>query len=161
MTIDNSMFEQVPLNEGGPNACSPAAPKLPWQGIVIQAPSVVSFRKGKLVDGQFAAIPICGFYRLPMGKLLDGKPLLLVAINLRDKTRIDGPMIDVDPGLMAEPPQSEPVRPEDVQGMSTDAYFNPNLARYVKLPAVEAQYLVHAEYGGARSNQVQISVVQR
>jgi hypothetical protein len=161
MAIDNALFDTVPLNQGVPHACSPKAPRDPWLGIVIQAPTEVGYRHGKPVDGQFAAIPVCGFYRLEMGRLLDGKPLMLVAVNLQDQTRLSGPMLDVDPGLMARRPPSEPVRPEDVAGMTTDAYFNPNLARYVKLPAIDAVWQVHAEYGGAVSNSVRISVVRR
>ncbi|MBL8304468.1 MAG: hypothetical protein JNM26_17085 [Ideonella sp.] len=161
MTVTDAMFEQVPLNSGEPNACSPAAPAEPWRGLVIQAPRQVGFRPGKPVDGEFAAIPVCGFYRLGMASLLDGKPLMLVAVNQKDQSRHEGPMIDVDPGLMRAPPERPPIDPKKLEGMSTAAYFNPNLARYVKLPAVEAVWQVHAEYGGAVSNQVQIVVVRR
>lgn len=162
MTVNDAMFEQVPLNSSEPNACSPPEPSAQWHGVVIQAPTQVIYRPGKPVGDSFAAIPVCGFYRVEMGKLLDGKPLLLVAVNLKDQTRYVGAMVDVDHGLMApRRPKPSPVTAEDVQGMSTDAYFNPNLARYVQLPATDAVYQVHAEYGGAVSNSVQIKVVRR
>ena len=76
MTPHDKLFEQVPLNQRLPNPCSPAEPPLPWLGLVIQAPSLVSFKVGQPVDGRFAAIPICGFYRLELLSLLDAKPLV-------------------------------------------------------------------------------------
>lgn len=161
MALSDALFDNVPLNVAQPNPCSPAAPALPWTGLVIQAPTQVAYRPGKPVDGQFAAIPVCGFYRLPMSRLADGAPLTLVAINLKDGSRYAGPMIDVDPGLMEAPPPRPPVDPDKLAGMLSAAYFNPNLARYVALPAAAAVYRVHAEYGGAVSNAVQIAVVRR
>lgn len=161
MPVPNAVFDTVTLNEGGPNACSPAAPPLPWEGVVIQAPTEVGFRPGRPVDGQFAAIPVCGFFQLALARLLDSKGLLLVAVDLKTGTRHEGLMLDEDPGLPEPGLQPPPLQPEALRGMVTSAYFNPNLARYVKLPAREATYAVHAEHGGAVSNVVKIAVVRR
>lgn len=161
MSLSNASFERVPLNSRERNACSPAEPALPWRGIVIQAPSQVAYQPGKPVDGQFAAIPICGFYRLDMDKLLDSKGLVLVAVNVEDKTRYSGLMIDQDAGLMEEDPDQKPLDPARMKGMLSAAWFNPNLARYVQLPAAPAVYHVHAEYGGMVSNEVQIALIRR
>jgi hypothetical protein len=162
MPVQDALFAQVPLNSRLQNNCSPAEPPLPWQGLLIQAPTQVGFRPGKQVDERFAIIPICGYYRLEMTKLMGGAPLTLVAVNTADQSRYTGAVIDEDPGHPAPrrgaPP---PLTADDVNGVLSASYFNPNLARYVALPAVEAVYRVHAEYGGAVSNAVQIAVVRR
>ena len=161
MSVPDARFDNVPLDVGGPNACSPPAPALPWTGVVIQAPTQVAYRSGARSGEPFAAIPVCGFYRLPLDVLArQGKPLMLVAVDTRDGSRHVGPMLDEDPGLMA-PPDAPPVDPKELSGMLTASYFNPNLARYVKLPAKDAVWEVHAEYGGAVSNRVRIAVVKR
>lgn len=161
MSVDDKLFEQVPLNLNLPNPCSPAEPRLPWLGLVIQAPRQVGFRPGRPVDGHFARIPVCGFYRLELASLLDGKPLTLVAVSLKDQRRHSAAVLDEEPGSVEPHPDAVPLDPNSLKGMSTASYFNPNLARYVDLPAEEAVYEVHAEYGGKRSNSVRIAVVWR
>lgn len=162
MTVPDALFSQVPLNSRLQNNCSPAAPALPWTGLLVQAPTQVGFRPGKQVDDRFAMIPICGYYRLAMEKLMGGPPLTLVAIDTVSQRRYAGIVMDEDPGHPAPrrggPP---PLTADDVKGVLSASYFNPNLARYVALPAVEAIYQVHAEYAGAVSNVVQIAVVRR
>lgn len=158
---DNERFEHVPFGSGARNGCSPAEPALPWHGLVMQAPTQVGYRKGRPANGGFASIPICGFYRIGMEHLLDGRPLMLVAVNLKDHARYSGPMIDPEPGQIEPKPGARPLDPESVKGMSTGGYFNVNLTRYVALPEADAVYQVHAEYGGSVSNPVQIAVVRR
>ncbi|NJM12151.1 MAG: hypothetical protein HC889_09940 [Synechococcaceae cyanobacterium SM1_2_3] len=51
-------------------------------------------------------------------------------------------------------------RPATLKGIAIGSYFNPNLADYVKLPAVLASYAVHVEYGGFQSNAVKIEVAR-
>ncbi len=162
MTVSDAAFEQVELNSRERSACSPAEPRLPWHGIVVQAPTQVGFKSGQPVaDGTFAAIPICGFYRVDLGKLIGGTPMMLVVTNLQDHTQYRGAVLDEDPGHMEPNPNRRPIDPAKLEGMSTGSYFNPNLAKKVALPEVEATYEVHAEYGGAVSNSVRISVVRR
>lgn len=160
MAIDDKLFEQVQLGSGERSDCSPAEPSLPWHGVVVQAPKQVGFRLGRPVDGSFASIPICGFYRIKMERLLDGKPLTLVATNLKNHARHIGEMVDPEPGQLEPKPNARPLDPQSVKGMSIGGYFNVNLARYVTLPSEEAVYQVHVEYGGTVSNAVQIAVVR-
>lgn len=160
--VTDAMFEKLELNTARANACSPAKPAPRWRGLIIQAPAEIHYKPGQPIDGRFARIPICGFYRLDTANLLDGKPLLLVAVNIQDKSRISGPMIEHDHGRMAPRPNPPaPLRAKDVQGMASGAFFNPDLAVYLDLPAVDAIYAVHAEYGGMLSNVVQISIKRR
>lgn len=166
MTVTDLMFEKVPLNSTEPNDCSPQAPSDPWTGIVIKAPQRIFFQPGlfdpgKNEDGHPLLVPVCGFYRLAMTSLIDGKPLTLVAVSLIDNTRYSGPMLDEDDGLMEPTPESQPVDLHTLNNMKIASYFNANLARDVKIPAKEGSWLVHAEYGGSASNSVRIEVQQR
>ncbi|MFG5408976.1 hypothetical protein ABXN37_13870 [Piscinibacter sakaiensis] len=161
MSVDDARFQTVPLNTGAQNPCSPPAPALPWLGLVIQAPATVGFRPGRPVDERFTAIPVCGFYRVELSKVIGGPGLVLVASDPASGQVYRGPMLDVDAGSPRPNPHAKPLQPEDAAGILTDAYFNPNLARYVALPAAEAVYDVHAEYAGLRSNTVRIRVMRR
>jgi hypothetical protein len=159
MAVPNSTYADVPLNSREPNACSPAQPPLPWLGIMIQAPTRVAFAAAKPQDG--VVVPVCGFYRIDMAHLLDGKPLMLVAVNLASKKRHAGPMVDVETEPVLPDPQARPLDANAVKGLVSSSHFNPDLAHYVVLPAAAAVYEVHVEYGGMVSNSVQIAVVAR
>ena len=68
MGIDDKMFLEVELNSLEENACSPKAPDESFRGLLIQAPTRVSFKKGEPVGdrGAFAAIPVCGYYHVDL-----------------------------------------------------------------------------------------------
>ena len=159
MAVSNASYAQAPLNTREPNACSPAQPPLPWTGIVIQAPTRVAFAAAQPRDG--LVLPVCGFYRLEMASLMDGLPLLLVAVDRASHRRYAGPMLDRETNPLVPPPRARQRDPEDLKGMLSGSYFNPDLGHYLALPAKAAQYEIHVEYGGATSNGVLVEVVGR
>jgi len=135
--------------------CSPDEPPLPWKGLVINAVGEVKLESK---DG-FAGLIICGYYRVDLVKLLDGKALNLVAVNVSTGQEYRGEMLDPEEGTIAKNPDAEPVTPDMVEGMSTASYFNPDLLAYVDLPKTSAIYDIFAEYGGHTSNVVRVKVV--
>ena len=161
MQPDNAQFLKVALNSREAQPCSPKPPAGSWRGLLIQAPTQVSYKPGERVDGQFAAIPLCGFYQLDLLALQDDKPLMLVAVDQANGQTYRGPVLDEDAGNNEPQPGPQKVDPALLAGMSTSSYFNPNLARYVRLPERAAQYSVHAEFGGMQSNSVTVDLVLR
>jgi hypothetical protein len=153
-------FDQVPLNSREKTNCSPTGPALPWKGLVIVAPEVVTFESDQVVTDKSVSLPVCGYYRVDLEKLLEGKALALVAVDTATKEEYRGDMLDNDEGIMApEPEESEPLTASNVEGMSTASYFNPDLFHYIDLPKQDAVYEVYAEYGGYTSNVVRVKVV--
>jgi len=164
MAIDNKKFLSVELNSDSENDCSPKIdPEEDFDGIVIAAPTEVSFETGKPVsDGQFAAIPICGFYQLDMAEMMKDSTIRLYVKNTETDVILSGAMLDKDPGTEAPLPFEEPpMDPEDFRGQSIGAYFNPNLPNYVDLPALPAKYQVLVQIGAKKSNIVEIDVKKK
>lgn len=162
MPVEDKMFDDVPLGSNEPTPCSPEPPDPSFEGILINAPSRVSFEEGETVGRReaFARIPICGFYRLsppsPPKYPTIQEGMVLVAVNTETGERYSGTLADPDP--VAPPPDTEPPPADVLADIVVSGYFNPNLADYVPLPAEEAIYDVHVELDEMKSNVVRITV---
>jgi hypothetical protein len=154
VAIDDRLFEQVPLNSRERTACSPPSPGANWRGILINAPSRADIKNKKP-----GGIPICGVYTLDMNAIAASPPLTLVAVDKQRGETFKGAVVDDDPSPEVPPPGQKPFDPAQFKGVATSSYFNPDRAKYVKLPARAATYEVFAEYGGAVSNRVTIQVL--
>ncbi len=158
---ENCRFKKVRMNINEKNSCSPKI-DTPGLGLIINAPKKVKFKKGKLVDefGAFAAIPICGYYNV---EVVIGKeePMKLVAVNRLTKEVYSGDIIVLDESPIVPPPKREPLKPEDVAGMTVGGYINPNLANFVKIPDESAVYDVHIEFRNRKSNSVTIELIEK
>ncbi len=163
MKIDQKLFLNVPLNSNDPNPCSPPDPGPDWRGIKIQAPEQVLFKRGERVGeyGAFAAITICGYYLMDVPTVPWTQPMRLFAVDTTTGTGYSGDVIELDPSPEEPPPEDEePLSPEEVKGLASGGYFNPNLADFVRLPEEPAVYNVHVEYRGFKSNVVTVALVE-
>jgi len=160
--MDPKLFLGVPLNTFERTQCTPPQPDISWRGVVIRAPLKVSFKRGIHIGRTkaFAAIPICGLYVLDVLWPLAEDVVLLVARDIRRGKIYSGAIVNIDPSPEKPPPERPPLRKEDVEGMATGRYFNPNLADFVKLPQEPGIYEVYAEVRGNRSNVVTIEIVE-
>ena len=161
MDIDPKVFLDVPLNQNVPHACSPPAPLSTWRGVVVRAPARILFKRGEKVgpNGAFAAIPICGYFRVDV-QLGSKEPMTLVAVARASGKVFSGPIVETDPGLMIPPPAAPPLTEEDVKGTASGGYFNPNLVDFVPLPPGPGTYDVHVEFRQFKSNVVTIELVE-
>jgi hypothetical protein len=162
MDMDPQDFLDVPLNQNQPHRCSPTQKDPRWRGVLIRAPSRVSFKEGESVGdrGTFAAIPICGYFHMDLRLDIPLDPMLLVAVDRKTKQVFSGPIVELDESPEIPPPDELPVTEEQIKGMAGGGYFNPNLADFVELPQVSATYDVHLEYRGFDSNVVTIELVK-
>lgn len=154
MKIDPPEFAKVPLDDPVKNACSPPEPALPWLGVVIRTPKRITFSKS---DG-CTRLPVCAFYRISATAKTNAGLLLFVK-DLRNNKVTSGRISGKDPSPDEPPPESKPIDPKLLEGVSTAGYYNPNLVEYIKLPAETATYDVHVEFAGLRSNVVRIELV--
>lgn len=161
------VFENVPLNTYQENSCSPAVSDPLWHGIIIRAPGKVLFKKGEVVPDEtgwypaFAAIPICGYYSMPV---LGDDTVGFLKIVAKDKKTgkvYCGDVYDKDPSPIVPPPESAPVDPKLLEGLFVGGYFNPNLAAFVSLPQESAVYDVHVEFWDHTSNVVTIELEEK
>ena len=163
MKIDQKLFLEVPLNSNDRNPCSPPAPAPDWRGIVIQAPEKVTFKRDQTVDeyGAFAAIPVCGYCQLDVLTEPWPEPMRLFAVDRATGTVYSGDVVELDPSPEKPPPEDEePLTPEEVEGLATGTYFNPNLADFVQLPQKPAIYNIYVEFREVRSNMVAVEIVE-
>jgi len=174
MTCSDDDFKSVDTDSFVRNPCSPEAPDDPYfQGILIDAPAVVEFRRGERVGpfGTFAFIPVCGFFRLETTHLPPSESSFHEAMRLVAEEQQTG-LVFIGP--LARPPElSRPRgRGEAAAGEASDlppgltvgGYFNSNLAEHVRLAEVTATYDIHIELGDresegfVRSNTVTVEV---
>jgi hypothetical protein len=101
---------------------------------------------------------VCGRYTLDMSAVAAGGAMILVALDRQRGEIFKGAVVDDDASPEIPPPNATPFDPARYAGMATGSYFNPDLAKYVKLPLRPAVYEVVVEYGGAVSNRVSIEV---
>lgn len=159
---DPQVFQEVQLNTFSRSRCSPPEPDPRWRGVAIQAPRRVSFQRGIRVGPSraFAAIPICGVYMLDVPYPPVEDVIQLVAVDKRTGRKCGGPVVSVDASPEEPHPGRRPLREEDVKGLASGQYFNPNLADFAGLPEGPGIYDVYAEVRGNRSNVVTIEVVE-
>jgi hypothetical protein len=158
MTIDDKTFAQVPLNTRERTACSPQNPGPEWRGILIQAPAHAAHPASPGAGKAPKGVPVCGLYTLDVSAVAASGPMMLVALDRQRGEIFKGAVVDDDPSPEIPPPNRAPFDPARYAGVATGSYFNPDLAKYVKLPVRPAIYEVFVEYGGAVSNRVTIEL---
>jgi hypothetical protein len=159
---DPEVFQGVELNTFRPGRCSPPEPDPRWRGVAIQAPRRVWFQRGTRVGRTeaFAAIPICGVYMLDVPFPLAKDVIVLVAVEKRTGRQYAGPVQSANPNPTVPPPEGPPLRKEDVKGLASGGYFNPNLADFAGLPEEPGTYDVYAQVRDQRSNVVMIEILE-
>lgn len=159
--MDDKLFLNVPLNRYEKNACSPAKPDNPgWRGIIIQAPAKVAFKRGIKVGNAFAAIPICGIYQADVPFPLEPDVLRIIVTDKRNGKVYSGPIVELDPSPSLPDPDPVQLTKEQVAGLASGRYFNPNVADFVDLPIEPNVYEVMIELRGLHSNIVVIELVE-
>jgi hypothetical protein len=161
VAINSANFKNIELHTDTQNVCSPDISRhSDFIGIAINAPTEVDFNKAQPAqDGSFTVIPICGFYQLSLIELSKDPIIRLFAINVETEQVYQGQLIEEDPNSDEPLPffVTEP-KPEEIEGQLLSAYFNPNLARFVSLPATEANYKILVQIGEVKSNTVDVKV---
>jgi len=144
--------------------CSPEIDDPDFRGILLNAPTIVTFSPGKSnpINGAFAPVIVCGAFVFDYSTLdLDGNfadSIVMVAVDEKSRNSFRGTMTGV------ENPVPMPEKLDDEENGSDFAediiggYFNPNLAVIMGLPIREADYVVYALLGPYESNRVRISV---
>jgi hypothetical protein len=162
MDMEPQEFLSVPLNVSQQHRCSPTQADPRWRGVLLRAPTRVRFKEGERVGGfgAFAAIPLCGFFRVDIRLDVPPEPFKLVAVDKRTGQVFSGAIVERDPSPEFPPPVDLPVTRRQVEGMAGGGYFNPNLADFVELPRASATYDVHVEFRGHRSNVVTIELIK-
>lgn len=159
MSSEDDVFRSVQLNTFGKTECSPSDPGMNWEGIVIRAPrTVVLSRENVRIDG--IRIPLCGFYRINLGKVFGQKPLAISLANTRTGTVYHGEAVEKYEHLMIPPPPSKSPEPEMLARQSVVEYFNYDISTFVAFPKEPATYDVFVEFGQTQSNVVRIVVTQ-
>jgi hypothetical protein len=164
--IDDHLFDNVEIGSNEPWPCSPPEPDAPdWLGILIRAPKRVTFKPGQTFGEQkvFAKVPICGFFLFAASASPDAsfEPMKCVAKDEKTGKIYSGPIVDLNPGEPAPPPEAPPIAPGDLDGFSSGGYFNINLVDFARIPPGPGRYQVHVEGGRHRSNIVSIEIVRQ
>jgi hypothetical protein len=125
----------------------------------------VTFKPGQTFGEQkvFAKVPICGFYLFVPSVSPDAsfEPMRCVAKDAETGKIYSGPIVDLNPGEPASPPETPPLEPADLEGFSSGGYFNVNLVDFARIPPGPGRYQVHVEGGRHRSNVVSIEIVRQ
>jgi len=157
-------FAEITPGSLSKTPCSPKVDRGKWQGIRIAGPSKVRFGRDTRdpVYGGCTRITISGTYRFKASYLGLGQgfreKLLLVAVNAKTHRAYAG-WVAGESGEFANAVIGPPLTDADLAAMSTTGYFNPNLAKQLKLPAEAADYFVYVTLGQYVSNVLSISVV--
>lgn len=156
--IENSLFQQVPLDTNEQTACSPEDPGINWRGVLIRAPSRIIL-PDKNFDYSALVIPICGLYLVDVAQTFRNPgPKMLVVVDNTSGQTYRGALIKRVAEPTVPPPQSKRINPSTKA--SFGGYFNVNVAAYVELPRQTARYRLKIEYAGYQSNEVDIAVVE-
>ncbi|NNG24990.1 hypothetical protein [Telluria aromaticivorans] len=156
--VNDSLFQEIPLDTSTQNICSPTDPGINWRGISLRAPSRVVLPEKSADDAAFI-IPICGLYLVDLEAAFNHPGhQILVATDVTSGDIFKGEIVKYDTDRTIPPPRSRPVKPSKNQAFGS--YFNINAVDYIKLPLVPARYRITVEYAGYQSNEIDIEVVQ-
>lgn len=161
----NDPWQQVSLNENGPNPMSPPQQDPHWRGIIITAPKQVTFKAGQVIDefGAFAAVPLCAYQCFDMLAVPVEEYTKITATDVKTGTAYEGDIVELDPGSDIPIPedQEDPPTAEELKGMAYAGWLNPNLTNFVAIPQVSATYEVFMSYRGFKSNKVTIELIKK
>ena len=161
MTDNDTKFKEIELGTDTQNTCSPPESKTSgFIGVAINAPSEVRFTPPKTdsID-TLIYLPLCGYYQLDMTQLLKDATIQLFVLDVQTEQVYKGVMLEQDPGTEEPLPFDEPeLSADDLEGQLLAAYFNPNVAAYVTIPATRADYKLVVKVGATRSNVVEVKV---
>ena len=161
----DASYENVQLDSFVAHACSPVPDDPSFRGIRIAAPNEVYFTPGEpdSRSGAFATIPVCGVSVFEPGQTrqADDAPSSIVFVAVDTETHEAFSGVPYAPFNLTPGPR--PPGPAGIAGRersvgSIRSYFNPNLARILKLPERAASYDVYATIGSYKSNVVRIRV---
>ncbi len=166
MTFDDKRFAEVELNSLGPSACSPEVPAdRSFRGIIIVAPKLIFFSPRQL---SALTIPVCGFLRQEALRMPDGgaETMRIVVVNQETGDEYSGYPVFSD---MPEPPPPDenPIRPEELEGIVVGVYFNFDLMEVVRLSREDGTYDVWLELGEEglenhlRSNRIAFRLIPK
>lgn len=134
------------------HADSPVAANDAWRGVLIKAPPVVR------LDPRRPGVMVRGVYALSGLQMPPKAALKLLAIDVQTKRRYEAPMGQPDPNPVEPPPPRPPLAPEMRARLTFNGHFNAELIATLGLPLASAAYVVWAEVGSARSNEISVKV---
>ena len=138
-------------------------------GIAINAPREVQFSNGPHLDPEDAQFIVCMASRFVYGTLGYGSSFIesvtLVVVDAHTHQEYSGiaALATRDNGrdnLIPEP-SGRPQRTTDHSNTTIGEVLRGNLAQFIRLPAVETEYVVYAALGPFRSNSLTVKVVRR
>lgn len=143
-------YRHVELPSFGRASCSPEPPDdIRFRGLLINAPSKVSFRSGQAgEDGAFAHIPVCGYVRQRVLLMPErgAEATRFIAVDRRSGQEHSGALCCLE-GSGVIDPDAEPLPAEALQRIVVGVYFNGNLVTSAQLPQQSGIYDVHLELG--------------
>jgi hypothetical protein len=131
---------------------SPVALNDSWRGILIKAPAVLR------LDPRRPAVTVRGVYALSGVQVPLKSAMKLIAIDAKTKRRYEGFMGQQDPSPEEPLPDAPPLDPGMRERLTFNGHFNVELLSSLNLPLVAATYVVSAELGTARSNEISVKL---
>ena len=123
-----------------------------WRGVLIKAPAAVR------VDPRRPSVIVRGVYALSGPQVLPKATLKLIAIDAQTKRRYEALMGQQDPSPEEPPPDPPPLDSGLRERLTFNGHFNVELLATLDLPLVPASYVVSAEVGTARSNEISVKL---
>jgi hypothetical protein len=162
VTFDRGSAAQFIRSDRVSSPCTPQIEE--GVGLAINAPREVTFSKGPELDPDDAQFIVCGasnflYDSMGMGARFADN-VTFVAVDARTQ---EARSASNEPNVpnRVDPPGDLP-RPEtDHSQTNIGEVFRVNLARIMRLPAVDSEYMVHAALGPYRSNSLTVKVVRR
>ena len=138
-------------------------------GIAINAPREVQFSNGPHLDPEDAQFIVCmasNFVYDTMGygsSFIESVTLVVVDTHTHQEYSGLAALATRDNGMdNLEPFPSDLPRPTtDHSNTTIGEVLRGNLAQFIRLPAVETEYVVYAAFGPFRSNSLTVKVVRR
>ena len=154
------LYNEIEVGTRQQSVCSPAAPRSPWQGVIINAPATIIPQLGEPM-----VIPVCGYYLISVLAIMDGAPLSVRVDLIDSDIYYTGLVQDEDESSEDEPdvapPDDAPVNSrEDLEGVLTGGYFNIDILSYLPHGLFTGTFDVTMSYGGSTSEPVRIVIAE-
>jgi hypothetical protein len=142
--------EQVFNTQKHPDSPNPANDI--WRGVLIKAPSLAR------LEPRRPAVIVRGVYALSGLQMPAKAALKIIAIDAQTKHRYEAPMGQPEPSPEEPPPERPPLDPKLRERLTFNGHFNVELFATLGLPLVAATYVVWAEVGPNRSNEISVKL---
>ncbi len=150
-------FANIPYGTVAAAPCSPRVEDPGFKGIVIRVPERVTANGREKVS-----LPICGYYQLDTGPLLEGADVHVHVRTADGKASQSGQVVtDIGANEPEDPPPNVPVDPAIYRGQVSESYFFYDAVRYLPHPLPPGEYDVCVSYGKNRSNIVRVQIAAR